>query len=203
MPYFQRARNSYNVKENNPQWKDGRSGRKGICIDCSNKTSSYRYKRCIKCSNKGINHSQYGKVRLNKKPNNYCIDCNEVINHGYKRCHSCACKCLWTKDEYRNKNPRYLEFNSNWKGGISFEPYPLGWNKTYKEQIRFRDGYKCQICGKPEIENIRKLDVHHIDYNKKNLDLNNLISLCISCHIKTNYNRNYWEEYLRALLSTS
>jgi hypothetical protein len=41
----------------------------------------------------------------------------------------------------------------------------------------------------------KKLDVHHIDYDKKNGDPRNLVSLCKSCHIKTNYNREYWIEY--------
>ena len=84
----------------------------------------------------------------------------------------------------------------NWKGGKSFEPYPLGWTKTYKEQIRYRDGYKCQICDIPEVELCRKLDVHHVDYDKNNLDPINLITLCKSCHVKTNYKRDYWESCL-------
>ena len=79
-----------------------------------------------------------------------------------------------------------------WKGGISFEPYPLGWTKTHKEQIRYRDGYTCQICGVPEAECNIKLHVHHIDYDKKNIALENLISLCNVCHSKTNVNRAYW-----------
>lgn len=87
------------------------------------------------------------------------------------------------------------ENGSNWKGGKSFEPYPLGWSKTFKEQIRFRDGYKCQLCGCSEVENGRKLDVHHKDYNKINIMENNLISLCTSCHCKTGYNREYWIKY--------
>ena len=97
-------------------------------------------------------------------------------------------------------NPMFgktLDLCPNWKGGKSFEPYPLGWNKTHKEQIRFRDGYKCQICGCSEVENIRKLSVHHIDYDKNNIELNNLISICIKCHSKTNFNREYWLKYFK------
>ena len=89
-----------------------------------------------------------------------------------------------------------LEQHPNWRGGKSFEIYPLGWNRTFKEQIRYRDGYKCQICGKPEVESYRKLDVHHIDYNKKNIKDKNLITLCQSCHFKTNFRRKYWETLL-------
>ncbi len=92
------------------------------------------------------------------------------------------------------------KLSPNWQGGKSFELYPLGWNKTFKEQIRYRDGYKCQICGCPEVECNRKLDVHHIDYDKKNIKPNNLITLCISCHMTTNFNRDYWYAYFTYIM---
>ncbi len=44
----------------------------------------------------------------------------------------------------------------------------------------------------------RYLD-NHIDYNKKNSNLNNLITLCGSCHTKTNTNRNYWIKRLMSI----
>jgi 5-methylcytosine-specific restriction endonuclease McrA len=86
------------------------------------------------------------------------------------------------------------EHNPNWNNGSSFKPYALGWTETYKEQIRYRDGYKCQLCGMPEIENGKKLSVHHKDYNKKNILPDNLVSLCSRCHNITNQNRKYWME---------
>jgi hypothetical protein len=73
-----------------------------------------------------------------------------------------------------------------WKGGIAFEPYSSDWTKTLKRAIRERDNYICQKCS--QYGNI----VHHIDYNKKNCNPNNLITLCQKCHNKTNFNRNYW-----------
>ena len=78
---------------------------------------------------------------------------------------------------------------------IPFRTYPLGWHKTFREQIRYRDGYVCRLCGVPEIELERKLSVHHIDYNKSNIKEKNLICLCHSCHSKTNFNRDKWEQY--------
>ncbi len=84
-----------------------------------------------------------------------------------------------------------------WKGGISFEPYTLEFNEDLKEVIRNRDRRKCQICEKTELENKKKLDVHHIDYDKKNSNPNNLISLCNRCHMKTNQNREYWENLFK------
>jgi hypothetical protein len=114
----------------------------------------------------------------------YCIEpnCNKKVSGFNKRCNHCA---------------KILENNPNWQGGKSFEIYPLGWDRTFKEQIRFRDKYKCQLCGTHEVECNRKLHVHHIDYNKQNINSNNLISLCARCHAKTNDNREYWKEYCK------
>ncbi len=86
------------------------------------------------------------------------------------------------------------ELASNWQGGISFEPYCKRFNKKLKEKIRERDNEICQNCGKTKIENKWKLSVHHIHYDKENC-YPNLISLCISCNSKVNFNRNYWEEH--------
>lgn len=82
------------------------------------------------------------------------------------------------------------EKHPQWRGGISFEPYSIEWNKSLKKKIRERDDRKCQICRKKPSG--RELDVHHIDYNKKNCNPENLISLCHSCHTKTNTKRDYW-----------
>lgn len=85
---------------------------------------------------------------------------------------------------------------ANWKGGLSFEPYGIKFNKDLKDEIRQRDGYACQLCGAKE--NGYKLHVHHIDYDKQNNDALNLIALCRPCHVKTNGNRDYWTNYLKA-----
>lgn len=81
-----------------------------------------------------------------------------------------------------------------WKGGISFEPYSTDWTRNLRINIRERDRYTCKICRKKQEENV--YPVHHIDYNKKNCNPNNLITLCHSCHSKTNSKRKYWKEYL-------
>jgi len=98
-------------------------------------------------------------------------------------------------------NPMYgkrLDKCPNWKGGKSFEKYTTDWTDELKDIIRERDGYICYICGthQDELNGFnQKLDVHHIDYDKQNCNPENLISLCRSCHVKTNYNREYWLNY--------
>ena len=148
----------------------------------------YCSKKCLSLATKGNKRPEMaGELNPSYNPErhekHYCVECGAELKF-YKSilCHSCAFS---------------LERNPNWRNGSSFEPYPLGWNKTFKEQIRYRDGYKCQICGMPEIENGRNLNVHHIDYNKSNLSLDNLISLCCKCHGKTHFNRDFWKNYFK------
>lgn len=99
----------------------------------------------------------------------------------------------------------------NWKGGVSFEPYLPEFNNILKEKIRSRDNYRCQQCFRHQNELFikrknkkivrSKLSIHHIDYNKKNNDSNNLISLCPICHTQTNFKREDWINYFRGKLN--
>ena len=77
-----------------------------------------------------------------------------------------------------------------WKGGVSVSPYPVGWRSSLKKFIRRRDGWRCKnpFCRNGS----GAMHVHHIDYNKDNLSEDNLITLCLSCHAKTNQNRAFY-----------
>jgi len=78
-------------------------------------------------------------------------------------------------------------------GAWSNDPndYGADWNKV-RERVRARDGFKCQVCGAPETT--RQHDVHHktpfrsfvsmADANR----LENLTTLCSSCHRKVEQN---------------
>jgi len=92
-----------------------------------------------------------------------------------------------------------------WLGGKSFEPYSKNFNKKKKKYIKNICGNKCFLCDKKEeIERKhstvnRGLNIHHIDYNKKNNKTSNLVALCQSCHSKTNGNRELWIIYFKIL----
>lgn len=92
------------------------------------------------------------------------------------------------------------ERNPNWRGGISFKPYCDKFNNKLKEIVRDRDNRTCQLCDKSETNNGRKLDVHHIHYDKPNCEPD-LISLCRRCNLKVNYNRDYYEELFMTKLT--
>lgn len=87
----------------------------------------------------------------------------------------------------------------NWRGGISFEPYCPKFNNAFKESIREKFGRVCFLCPTTEEENGRKLSVHHTNYNKDCLCDDSdceFVPLCDSCHSKTNFNREYWENLI-------
>ena len=88
------------------------------------------------------------------------------------------------------------ELNTNWQGGKKFEKYGFNWTETLRKSIRQRDNYKCQICFK------YGNNVHHIDYNKKNNNTDNLICLCTRCHSTTGKkkDRKNWTKYFNKIM---
>jgi len=45
-----------------------------------------------------------------------------------------------------------------------------------------------------------KIEAHHIDHNKLNNSVNNLITLCSVCNSKANFNRKFWSKLYRLVL---
>lgn len=91
----------------------------------------------------------------------------------------------------------------SWKGGISFEPYCQKFNNEFKERVRKFFGNKCVECGKSPTK--RKLHVHHVNFDKMTCcnDVKPLfVPLCVSCHMRTNANRPYWEQHFTELIMT-
>ena len=95
---------------------------------------------------------------------------------------------------------RYGELSPNWNNGSSFEPYSPEFNKEKKTLILERDNYTCQNPGCTEVH--KRLNVHHIDFNKQNNNPENLITLGTSCHSKTNgkNSRQYWTEFYQNIM---
>ena len=88
----------------------------------------------------------------------------------------------------------------NWQGGKSFEEYCGVWCDEFKDMIRERDGFVCQICGSTPADR-ESLSVHHIDGDKKNCSLDNMISLCRSCHTRIHFMKGSIANNLLGLMS--
>ena len=173
-----------------------------------------------KCS--GVAHRTKTKVICLVCKKEFYVEVNELLS-GKKYCSwGCYTKSKVGKKltmEHKNKiscglkeryangylsplKGRYGKEASRWDGGLSFEIYPQEFDNDLKEQIRQRDNYTCQLCGIIQKKLNRKLDVHHIDYIKKNCSRNNLISLCSPCNFKVNTNKNYWIGYFKGIILT-
>ena len=115
----------------------------------------------------------------NTKKTIYCLFCkNSKTVKQARKTKFCDkhCYSAWQRTTLPENCNAYID-------GRSSEPYPFGW-KRLRNIIRQRDGYRCQSCGVPQSECNSSLCVHHIDHVKSNVRASNLISLCISCHVK-------------------
>ena len=184
------------------------------CIDCGNDIDK-RSKRCVSCFNK---RERPIKERLKlsmantgqKRSEEFCKRMS-LLRIGKKATEKT--KTLLSEQRRGIKNNFYGKKHSkiaksimsiiHGGTGIPYEhtEYGAGFNKQLKEEIRERDNYRCQNkdCNCTQKENGKQLDVHHIDYDKKNCNPDNLTSLCIKCHRKTNSNRDYWFAYFTYL----
>jgi len=166
---------------------------KYYCKNCNKRinalTALYGTGFCLSCVmskviRHGKNHQSFLHGKFSKDFHNYC-SCGKEICGVSKRCRSCA-----RKEQYKDPttHPMYID-------GRAEVPYPSSFSDSLKEEIRDRDNHICQICHMTEKDLNKELFIHHIDYNKENSQKQNLISLCNSCHSKTNANRDYWFAY--------
>ena len=124
----------------------------------------------------GVKIAAYRKLHYAPK----CLSCNKRVKNrkGNKlRCHKCS-KENTAKKKKINAHVN-IERDRRCKNELRF-----GGNR---EKTLIRDCYKCQMCGKTHHEIM--LDVHHKDKSgrnkqKHNHSLDNLLTLCHSCHTK-------------------
>ncbi len=192
--------------ENHPSWK-GKI--KLICAICEKEferhNSAVQKGEGTCCSKKCLGEYR-SKFLTGPKAANYknrtitgqCKQCNKDITIRLFRAEKgrdkfCGRKCFhdWYSQNLSGEN------SAGWLGGD--REYPQEWEMGIKKIIRARDEFRCKICGVSENSMPRVLDVHHIDYDKHNLSPANLISLCRSCHAKTNSNREYWKVFLNTM----
>ena len=66
--------------------------------------------------------------------------------------------------------------------------------KKLRKKVYERDKFTCQEC-KRQCNNDTGISAHHIDFNRGNDDMMNLITLCSSCHGKTTNKPDEWVQY--------
>jgi hypothetical protein len=170
-----------NSGENNPFYGKQHCSETKEKISKSNKSKGRKHteewKQNLREKNSGENNPFYGKKHTDESRAK--ISQNHADHSGEKN------------PNYANGDKIKGEKNPGWLGGISYGEYGLEFNQELKKSIRKRDFFKCKICKK------NGYDVHHIDYDKKNNLSENLITLCRSCHMKTNFNRESWKSFFK------
>lgn len=116
-----------------------------------------------------------------------CANCGNIFTAQPSRADRakyCSRECYY-EDMDMPKGPDHW----SWKETPEHRPSGTEWVEL-RRQVRERDEYTCQLCGKDESEMDRQLDVHHLnrvrdseDPRKQvSSDPDELISLCRSCH---------------------
>lgn len=164
-----------------------------------------------KISNKGKKFSEEAKRKMSLALKSHIVlketrrkiseaNIGKIASIETKEKMSMAHKKRWQNPEYREKMGRKFVGKNNpaYKDGKGNSPYPVGW-KSFREPIRQRDNYRCQICGIHQKKLTQALSVHHIDRNEKNLDPLNLISLCRFHHAPLQFFDERVKDYFYAI----
>ncbi len=190
--------------ENNPNYRGGKettdcvicgasfeyypSAKKGLyCSDCV-ETAQWRHIPELR----GKKHPRWNGGKLDLQ----CETCNAPVKrypsnvgeHGV----FCSDKCRgdWIAETYVGED------HPHWKGG-TIGSYGSSWTRVRRRALE-RDDYTCQHCGATAEELGRNPDVHHIVPVRAFVEtpvttvedahyLENLISLCGSCHRKAEF----------------
>ena len=126
------------------------------------------------CSAKCRTESQFKGIHV------ACFTCNKEIyrslsklGHSKSKKYFCSKKCqtLW-------RNSIFVEERSvNWINGIH----------AYRKMLARRNLIKeCFGC---KLNDSRVLIIHHVDHDRKNNDMSNLICLCLNCHFIVHHDK--------------
>lgn len=163
--------------------------------------------RCSYCSGKAKKTIEFIKEEFRKE--GYKLVSEIYINAKQKLEYICPNKheheITWSDWKSGKRCGICKKFSGNgqqhgcWRGGISCKPYCFEWSsKEFKCFIKERDGNKC--LNPDCLGTSKKLSIHHIDYDKENCDLKNLITLCVSCNSRANKNREWHIAWYQAIM---
>lgn len=165
------------------------------CETCSATFVSYKGRNRRFCSRKCYEMFRGQKKCRLTKP---CKICGKVFEYWKYRRNAkfCSHKCCWIDKQ----ETAVGEGNPAWLGGFSLEPYGPGFNEKLKKVIRSTGNKKCLHCGVSQGSLSYSLHVHHINYNKRDHCMTNLVPLCQPCHGITQANRKFWTVYYSHLV---
>lgn len=111
-----------------------------------------------------------------------CLVCHQPVYRSLRQIkHSKSGNFFCSKScQTKWRNSFYIaQLHPNWTTGIN----------AYRK-ILIRNGQRpiCANCG---IEDKRILSVHHLDHDRKNNSIKNLVWLCFNCHFLVHHDHNF------------
>lgn len=159
---------------------EGKKRRKAVEVVCEQCSKEFlKQERFVKKRKHHFCCSECSSLFSRKRVDVICAVCykkKELSQSKYDVCKSktffCSRKCQ-NIGQSANSDVDYL---CNWKDGAS----------SYRTRALDKYGKKCNECGYDEHE--IALDVHHIDRNRDNNEIENLVVLCSRCHRLVTFN---------------
>ena len=153
------------------------------CMFNHRREGNLTYRNCLECNKEFVVSSSH----LNSKK---CCsrECSKIYNNRkyYKEVNCDNCNKKFTRyislSTYHRRNNKNFCCKECYYEYRSFIKYDKKINPTINYRVTaFKHFDKiCTVCGWKDIPDL--LDVHHIDFNRSNNDISNLIPLCPNCH---------------------
>ena len=153
--------------------------------------------RCVK-HNEEFDVS-YDIIRRNDRPHKFCPKCQQedrLKDRIVFNCEYCGKETSLSKSKFERVNYHFCcrkckDLAQRVGSGDKFAGlHPSQGHQSHYRSIAFNAyPHCCAVCGWNEDDDV--LDVHHIDENRKNNDVKNLIILCPTCHKKLSTHKYY------------
>jgi len=187
--------------KNNPRWKGGLIFKScEICkteysVKLVNNKSRFCSLSCVGKYQKNRSKISPEKLKRTEKSCEVCGATYSVPTAHEKRHYCCSRECSYKRRSQNTKG----EQNPSWSGGLSRFPYPWNFREISNNVIK-RDGFKCQnpYCSGNDL----RMTAHHINYDKQDCRLENLICVCSSCNSKANFGRHVWMDFYQSIMAS-
>lgn len=145
------------------------------CLECGHFTKNPKF--CSSSCAAKYNNREYPKRKVQKS---YCKNCGAELNGKKVRNKFCSTEC-----HIQYKNKVYIK---KWIGGEVSGGHPSKMSAYVRNYLIDKASGKCERCGWNEVNPYigrSLLEIHHLDGDRSNNTLENLVVLCPNCHSLT------------------
>ena len=148
--------------------------------------------RCEECGYEWTTKAQNILYLSEKQQQHQCPNCNTINskNGKYVYCAWCGKKIYRSKYQIEHNKTNFFYCSRTCgnlhKNALREESGEFDGSKNYRKKAFNNYPHECKVCGWNEDERI--LEVHHIDGNRENNNIDNLCILCPTCHRKITLN---------------